>query len=80
MHTFVDITLENIQCGPSMTSLVDPHPSSQKGLDRLKRVWIDSNLRVWIDSIKGCGSTQDVIDGPHCSFWIFFLNESLETC
>ena len=71
MHTFVDITLENIQCGPSMTSLVDPHPSSQKGVDRLKRVWIDSNLRVWIDSIKGCGSTQDVIDSSHCSFWIF---------
>ena len=56
-----------IQFGPSMTSWVDPHPSSQKGVDRLKRVWIDSNLRVWIDSIKGCGSTQDVIDGPHCT-------------
>ena len=38
-------------------------------MDRLKkRVWIDSNLRVWINSIKGYGSTQDVIDGPHCTF------------
>ena len=33
-----------------------------------KRVWIDSNLRVWINSIKGYGSTQDVIDGPHCMY------------
>ena len=44
-------------------------PFAQKGMDRLKkRVWIDSNLRVWINSIKGYGSTQDVIDGPHCTF------------
>ena len=34
-----------------------------------KKVWIDSNLRVWIDSIKGCGSTQDVIEGPNCTCW-----------
>ena len=60
-----------IQCGPSMTSWVAPHPSSQKGVDRLKRVWIDSNLRVWIDSIKGCGSTQDIIDSPHCIYFFF---------
>ena len=26
------------------------------------------NKRVWIDSIKGCGSTQDIIDGPHCTW------------
>ena len=63
-----EIGLGYIQCGPSMTSWVDPHPPSQKGMDQLKRVWIDSNLRVWIDSIKGCGLTQDVIDGPHCTF------------
>ena len=31
--------------------------------------WIHTlNKRVWMDSIKGCGSTQDVIDGPHCIF------------
>ena len=29
---------------------------------------MDSNLRVWIDSIKWCGSTQDIIDSPHCNF------------
>ena len=27
-------------------------------MDQLKRVWIDSKLRVWIDSIKGCGLTS----------------------
>ena len=43
----------------------------------LKRVWIDSNLRVWIDSIKGCGSTQDVIDGPHCTYTSILLFESI---
>ena len=57
-------------------SWVDPHPSSQKGVDRLKRVWINSNLRVWIDSIKECGLTQDVIDGPHCSFSLFVCSFS----
>ena len=58
-----------IQCGPSMTSWVNPHPSSQKGMDRLKSKGMDHlNKRVWIDSIKGCGSTQDIIDGPHCNY------------
>ena len=33
--------------------------STQKGMDQFKS-------RVWIDSIKGWGLTQDVIDGPHC--------------
>ena len=38
---------KNIQCGISIMSWVDPHPSSQKGMDRLnKRVWIDSR-RHW---------------------------------
>ena len=30
-----------------------------EGAAAIKRVWIDSILRVY-------GSTQDVIDGPHC--------------
>ena len=30
--------------------------------------WIDSNLRVWIISIKGHGLTHDIIDRPHCRF------------
>ena len=33
--------------------------STENGMDRL-------NTRVWIDSIKRYGSTQDVIDSPHC--------------
>ena len=38
-----------LQCGPSMTSWVDPYPFN--GMVRLnKRVWIDSILKVWIDS------------------------------
>ena len=66
LYLYFNFRIMYVQCGPSMTSWVNPHPSSQKGVDRLKRVWIDSNLRVWIDSIKECGLPQYVIDGPHC--------------
>ena len=35
---------------------------------------IHSNYkRVWIDSIKWYESTQDVIDGPHCTY-VYMLN------
>ena len=41
-----------VQCGPSMMSFIESIHTLNK--------------RVWIDSIKEYGSTQEVIDGPHC--------------
>ena len=68
-------------CGLSMTSWVYPYPFIEsiyilrfESIHTLfLRLWNDQacdrlNKRVWTDSIKGYGSTQDVIDGPHCVF------------
>ena len=56
-----------IQCGLSMMSWVDPYSFIESIHTLNKKIWIDSNLTVWIDSIKGYQLTQDVIDGPHCT-------------
>ena len=59
--------LKDVQCGPSMTSWVDPYPFNElvhtlywvdpypfiEGMDQLL------NKRVW---------TQYIIDGPHCMY------------
>ena len=43
------------------------------GVDRQKRLeLIQTLLTGWINSIKGYGSTQDVIDSPHCMFYDFW--------
>ena len=57
----INIFFCNIQCGSSMTSWVDPYPFIESNRPKYKR--------IWIDSIKGCGLTQDVIDSPHCMSW-----------
>ena len=46
--------MHNIQLGPSMMSWVDLY------------FFIEAIHPNYINSIKGYGSTQDVIDGPHC--------------
>ena len=56
-----------IQCGLSMMSWVDPYSFIESIHTLNKKIWIDSNLTVWLDSIKGYQLTQDVIDGPHCT-------------
>ena len=41
-------------------------------------VWtVNDLLTGWFDSIKGYGSTQDVIDGPHCMYVHSMLDQIL---
>ena len=56
-----------LQCELSMISWVDPHCFMIESIHTIRLEWINSNVRVWINSvIKRCGSTQDIIDGSHC--------------
>ena len=62
---------QNLKCGPSMMSWVDPYPFIIESIHTLRFVLIHTLfLRVWIDSIKGYGSSEDVIDGPHCIYGV----------
>ena len=61
-----------IQCGPSMTSWVDPHPFIES-IHTLRfesiHTLLSRSTPFWEE---GCGSNQDIIDGPHCTnTWIF---------
>ena len=55
-----------VQCGPSMTSWVDPHPFIES-IHTLRfesiHTLLSRSTPFWEE---GCGSTQDAIDGPHC--------------
>ena len=62
-----------------MLSLVDPYPFIET-IHTLRFESIHTLLvRAWIDSIKGYGSTQDIIDGPHCTYIIIVFAPSLHS-
>ena len=61
-----------LQCAPSMTSWVNPHPFIEL-IHALRfesiHTLLSRSTPFWEE---GCGSTQDVIDGPHCTLQDFF--------
>ena len=66
----------NIQCGPSMSSWVDLHPSSQKGMDRLKSKGVDrlkTSLTVHTVQHEWLQKTEK----DHCTHGFFCYNKSV---